>query len=224
MGSFSSKKIYVNANLSDLPADPSLWIKINDYDPNIREQVRRAYLLKGSCQPQEHKFSMRPSREKLRRFNFVWVDENPTWLEYSIEKDAAYFLLCYHFKQHAKSNAHKDALGKCNDLLNQSQHIESIISRHLDEARIDCRTHLQASIDCSYFLLRQGLPFWRHDESEKLCNKGNFLELLHWLCIQNENVKVVTLKNTSENLKLTSPMIQKDIVSAIFHWNYKYNY
>ncbi|KAK2635894.1 hypothetical protein Ddye_030686 [Dipteronia dyeriana] len=60
-----------------------------------------------------------------------------------------------------------------------------------------------------------GLPFRGHDKSEKSSNKDNFLELLHWLCGHNENVKVVTLKNAPGNLKMISPQIQRDIVSAI---------
>ncbi|XP_062014178.1 uncharacterized protein LOC133730642 [Rosa rugosa] len=64
-------------------------------------------------------------------------------------------------------------------------------------------------------LLKQGLPFRGHDESENSNNRGNFIEILEWLCGYNEDIKAVTLKNAPENLKLTSPDIQKDIVSAI---------
>ncbi|GAV89067.1 LOW QUALITY PROTEIN: DUF4371 domain-containing protein, partial [Cephalotus follicularis] len=44
---------------------------------------------------------------------------------------------------------------------------------------------------------------------------GNFLEFLEFLSNQNESVQKDVLKNAPENLKLTSPQIQKDIVSAI---------
>ncbi|XP_028065772.1 uncharacterized protein LOC114268755 [Camellia sinensis] len=43
---------------------------------------------------------------------------------------------------------------------------------------------------------------------------GNFLELLKFLADHNEDVKVVTLSNAPQNLKLTSPDIQKDIVNV----------
>ena len=43
---------------------------------------------------------------------------------------------------------------------------------------------------------------------------GNFLELLQVLANQNEAIKRVVLENAPENLKLTSPKIQKDIVNA----------
>ncbi|KAK1558529.1 hypothetical protein Q3G72_003401 [Acer saccharum] len=99
--------------------------------------------------------------------------------------------------------------------MNQNQHIETTINKQTDQAGIEYRTHLGASIDCSWFLLRQGLPFRGHDESEKSSNKGNFLELLHWLCGHNENIKAVTLKSAPENLKMIAPKIHKDIISAI---------
>ncbi|XP_048447304.1 uncharacterized protein LOC125480466 [Pyrus x bretschneideri] len=59
-----------------------------------------------------------------------------------------------------------------------------------------------------------GLAFRGNDESEHSSNHGNFLELLQFLADHNEDVKAVTLKNASENHKLTSPDIQKDIVNA----------
>ncbi|RWR86299.1 Dimer_Tnp_hAT domain-containing protein/DUF4371 domain-containing protein [Cinnamomum micranthum f. kanehirae] len=43
---------------------------------------------------------------------------------------------------------------------------------------------------------------------------GNFLELLQVLADQTKAIKRVVLENAPENLKLTSPKIQKDIVNA----------
>ena len=74
---------------------------------------------------------------------------------------------------------------------------------------------MNASVDCVRFLLRQGIAFCGHDESENSSNQGNFLELLRFLADHNQDIKVVTLKNAPENLKLTTPEIQKDIVRAI---------
>ena len=75
--------------------------------------------------------------------------------------------------------------------------------------------HLNASVDFIQFLLRQGITFCGHDEYENSNNQGNFLRLLRFLSGHNEDIKVVTLKNAPENLKLTTPKIQKDIVRAI---------
>ncbi|KAL6573582.1 ubiquitin-specific protease ubp15 [Orobanche hederae] len=51
-----SKQSRMEINLPDLPTDPGLRIRILDYNPNIRDEVRRAYLLKGPCQPRSHDF------------------------------------------------------------------------------------------------------------------------------------------------------------------------
>ena len=74
---------------------------------------------------------------------------------------------------------------------------------------------MNASIDFVRFLLRQGIAFRGHDESKNSSNQGNFLELLRFLVYHNQAIKVVTLKNALENLKLTALEIQKDIVRAI---------
>lgn len=89
------------------------------------------------------------------------------------------------------------------------------MSKHTDQDRIDYRTRLCASIGVVRILLKQGLPFRGHDESENSNNRGNFLEILEWLCGYNVDFKSVTFKNAPENMKLISPDIQKDIVSAI---------
>ncbi|XP_028111772.1 zinc finger MYM-type protein 1-like [Camellia sinensis] len=167
-------------------------------------------------------------------------------LEYSVAKDAAFCLCCYLFKPNigdqvggdsfvgegfsnwkekekiqtyveGPNSAHNQTLSKCQDLLNQNQYIETIFFKQSDQARIEYRTHLNSSVDCVKFLLRQGLAFRGHDESENSSNQGNFLELLKLLVDHNEDVKVVTLSNAPQNLRLTSPDIQKDIVNvAVF--------
>ena len=87
-------------------------------------------------------------------------------------------------------------------------------SRHSNQTKSEYRARLQASIDCVRFLLRQGLAFRGHDESEESSNRGNFLELLKFLADHNEDIKAVTLENAPSFLKVTCPDTQKDIVSA----------
>lgn len=239
-----SKQSRKESDLPELQANPELRPQIMDYDPNIREQVRRAYLLKGPCQPRNHQFPQRNFSGFLRRFNSKWFDEYGSWLEYSISKDAAFCLYCYLFKTeigdqgggdcfvgegytnwkkkgrlktHERSinGTHRQAQRKCQDLLNQKQHIEIVFSKLSDDAKRDYKVQLTTSIDCARFLLRQGLSFRGHDKSELSNNQGNFLELLKFLCVQNENVRAVSLKNAPENLKLTSPKIQKDICNTV---------
>ncbi|XP_061999005.1 uncharacterized protein LOC133716314 [Rosa rugosa] len=83
-----------------------------------------------------------------------------------------------------------------------------------DPGERNYRVRLGASVNCIRFLLRQGLAFRGHDASENSSNQGNFLELLQFLIDHNDEVRAVALKNFPENLKLTSPRIQKDIVNA----------
>ncbi|XP_057775196.1 uncharacterized protein LOC130994180 [Salvia miltiorrhiza] len=72
-----------------------------------------------------------------------------------------------------------------------------------------------ASIKCLRYLLMQGMAFRGHDESEESLNQGNFMELLKLLASCSKEISNVVLKNAPENLKLTSPDIQKDIINAI---------
>ncbi|KAL0556550.1 hypothetical protein IC582_005064 [Cucumis melo] len=240
----SNERSITEVKLEDLPANLGLRIRILDYNCNIRDEVRRAYLQKGPCQPRNHTFPLKKFRSQSRRFNPIWFTEYPNWLEYSISKDAAYCLCCYLFKPEVgeqsrrdhfvgegfsnwkkkeklqthvggPNNAHNQAWGKCEALLNQKQQIATFFNKMSNQARIDYRIRLGATIDCARFLLQQGLPFRRHDETEDSKNQGNFLELLQWLCNHNKDIEAISLKNAPENLKLTAPDIQKDIVNCI---------
>ncbi|KAG8655727.1 hypothetical protein MANES_04G063963v8 [Manihot esculenta] len=105
------------------------------YSPDIKNQVRRAYLLKSPCQPHSHKFLQRIDKNRNRRFIF---DEFGSLLEYSIAKDAAYCLYCYLFYLGRKKERLREHVGDHNsdhnrcrllfqDLMNQAQHIEESI-------------------------------------------------------------------------------------------------
>ncbi|XP_022852849.1 zinc finger MYM-type protein 1-like [Olea europaea var. sylvestris] len=190
----------VEFDVTKLPTDPDLRIPILDYNANIRDEVRRAYMLK----------------------------EFGSWLEYSVEKDAAYCLYCYLFRTSSgkqgggesfvgegftywkdkkrlhthvglHDSAHNQARIKCEVLMNQEQHIQSVFYKQSEQARNAYVTRLNASIDCVRVLLRQGHSFRGHDESEDSSNPA---------------INAVTLGNAPHNCKLTSPVVQKDIVNA----------
>ncbi|KAL5557496.1 hypothetical protein UlMin_039732 [Ulmus minor] len=238
-----TKSINLDISLDELETDPGLRIPISEYNPNIRDEVRRKYLLSGPCQPRNHDFPLTQFGKQSRKFSSAWFDKYANWLEYSIAKDAAFCLCCYLFKPSigeqaggdsfvgkgfsnfkkqdrlqihvgGLTSAHNQAWKKCQALKNQNQHIQSFYLKQSEQDRSDYRNRLNASVDCIRFLLRQGLAFRGDDESEMSSNRGNFLELLQYTADQNHVVKAVTLKNAPENLKLTSPDIQKDIVSA----------
>ena len=89
----------VEFNLQDIPTDPSLPIPISCYSLNIQDQVRRAYLQRGPVQPKNHNFKLLDFGNKKRQFGSNWFGKFGSWLEYSIEKDAAFCLFCYLFKE-----------------------------------------------------------------------------------------------------------------------------
>nr|XP_034918724.1 uncharacterized protein LOC118052019 [Populus alba] len=187
----SSKKSHIEINPDTLLADPGLRRPIYEYHINDRDAIRRAYLQKGPCQPSHYDFPQKQfgNISTLRRFNPAWFGAYPTWLEYSIAKDAAFCLYCYLFKLKGgvdsfvgdgfsnwkkrerfdlhigKSNSsHNAARIKCENLMNEKQSIMSLLSEQTVKSQSDYRTRLNASIECARFYLHQGLPFRGHDE------------------------------------------------------------
>ncbi|KAM1393892.1 hypothetical protein ACFX2F_029997 [Malus domestica] len=238
----SSRQSQLDDVLGNLQADPGLRTRIIDYDANMRDEVRRLYLQKGPCQPRGHNFPITNMSGINRRFIPQWFDEFD-WLEYSVSKDAAFCLYCYLFKTNFEQvgseaftgdgfknwkkgrerfkmhvgpvgSVHNKAREAATNLMNQATHIETAVSKHSDQTRKAYRTCLIASIKCTKFLLRQGLPFRGHDESATSSNRGNYLELLQFLADNNDKVREVVMENAPGNLKLLAPSIQKEIVNS----------
>ncbi|XP_060170421.1 uncharacterized protein LOC132601341 [Lycium barbarum] len=92
----------LNINFNYLKADPANRRPIAEYDPNIRDEVRRYYIKKGPCQPMNHDFPKTQfGKKKKTMCQFHpgrFKGRHSKWLEYSISKDAAYCLCCYLFK------------------------------------------------------------------------------------------------------------------------------
>ena len=82
-------------------------------------------------------------------------------------------------------SAHNQVWRKCEVLLNQKQHIETILSKQSNQVQSEHRILLNAYVDCVQFLLRQGIAFRGHDEYDNSSNQGNFLELLRFLVDHN---------------------------------------
>ncbi|XP_062025658.1 uncharacterized protein LOC133741974 [Rosa rugosa] len=104
-----SKQSRVEIDLANLPSDPGERTKISDYHPNLRDQIRREYPLRGPCQPRNHQFVQTQGGEGKRRFVSDWFNDFPNWLEYRVAKDAAFCLCCYLFK----SNVGEQGGGDC---------------------------------------------------------------------------------------------------------------
>ena len=79
----ATRPIEVDEILANLYANLGLRPRMTDYSPNIRDEIRRAYLQKGPCQPRSYKFPQTNQSGFNRRFIAQWFDEYD-WLEYSI--------------------------------------------------------------------------------------------------------------------------------------------
>ncbi|XP_060202974.1 uncharacterized protein LOC132631416 [Lycium barbarum] len=86
-------------DLGSLEADPRERIPIAEYNPRIRDEVRRHYIQTGPCQPLLKKFPTTQIGNRGRQFVSSWYKgPHSNWLAYSMKKDAAYCLCCYLFK------------------------------------------------------------------------------------------------------------------------------
>ena len=86
------KKPRVEFSQSNMIADPRNRKPIDDYEPEIRDQVKRAYALSGPTQPREFQFPRKWIGGEWRSFQKTWFDEFD-WLEYSESKDAVFLLI-----------------------------------------------------------------------------------------------------------------------------------
>ena len=59
----------------EIQYDPGKRKLIENYHPNLKEVVRRKYLVNGPCQPREFNFPYSEFGVKRRRFLPDWFDE-----------------------------------------------------------------------------------------------------------------------------------------------------
>ncbi|KAK1383363.1 hypothetical protein POM88_021098 [Heracleum sosnowskyi] len=103
----SNKRTCVEFNPENLISDPGRREQIDECNVNIRDQVRRAYLAKGYCQPLNYEFPKTQYGIERRSFQKSWFKEFD-WLKYSIKYDHAYCLWCYLFKPNRADNSVRD--------------------------------------------------------------------------------------------------------------------
>ncbi|KAH7668896.1 Ribonuclease H-like protein, partial [Dioscorea alata] len=233
----------VNFNSNDIVSDPGLRKPIEDFDVAFRDQVRREYLTRGPCQPIGNNYPQKEYGKQRRSFQNAWFKQHP-WLEYSVTKDAAFCFWCYlftpsrenrikedaftkigfnnwkkaleKFVEHvdAVNSVHNDARIQFQSFQNQRRSMSHQLVAHSHEMEVEYCTRLTTILDVSRFLLKQGLAFRGHDESSSLLNKGNFLELLEWYSLWNDQVFRAVNQNAPGNNQMTSPMIQKELANA----------
>ncbi|XP_059458275.1 uncharacterized protein LOC132187857 [Corylus avellana] len=113
------------------------------------------------------------------------------------------------------NSPHNIAVKCCEDLMNQSGHIDKIVEKQTLQEIKNNQLRLKTSIDSVQWLTFQACPFRGHDESSGSKNQGNFIELVKLLASYNDDVAGLVLENAPKNAKYTSPKIQKEILHII---------
>uniref|UniRef100_A0A8I6X9A7 TTF-type domain-containing protein n=1 Tax=Hordeum vulgare subsp. vulgare TaxID=112509 RepID=A0A8I6X9A7_HORVV len=233
---FNDEAVYV------LEPDPGKRIPIVNYDVNDQDLVRRRYIAMGACQPKKHEFKTTKNGGNNCRFSAHWFDTYE-WLEYSVKLDAMFCFVCYLFKDKTKlkggdafvkggfknwnmmknrcekhcgslTSAHCEAQEKFDLFIKPDASIRESLASTSKQAKAQYISRLGYSIYCLRFLLKQGLAFRGHDESEESLNRGNFLELLNHLAEKFEDVDKVVLENAPKNCKMTSHDIQLELINC----------
>ena len=63
------KQTRIEVDVANLPTDPGLRIKISNYHPNERDQIRGHYLQSKPCQPVDHDFPQSQFGKTKHQFN-----------------------------------------------------------------------------------------------------------------------------------------------------------
>ncbi|XP_019089257.1 PREDICTED: zinc finger MYM-type protein 1-like [Camelina sativa] len=119
----------------------------------------------------------------MRRFNPAWFEKYEGFCNWN-KPDR----LDTHMGKSSNSS-HCSAAEKCDNLMKQGQSIVHALFKQDDVVKKEYHIRLNASIGVSRYLLRQGLSFHGHDESEESANRGNFLQLVKYTGEQNDAIK-----------------------------------
>ena len=85
-------------------ADPGVRRPIESYGtPEIRDKMLWAYLSRGRIRLIGHNYPKSQFGADWRPFRAAWYDTYD-WLEYSVEKDAAFCFPCFLFKSSSNGN------------------------------------------------------------------------------------------------------------------------
>ncbi|XP_076909138.1 uncharacterized protein LOC143566280 [Bidens hawaiensis] len=121
--------------------DPIDRIKISNYHPNQRDEIRRKYWLKGPCQPHDHEFpksidtiGIGNSTEGGRNAYITTGYKN--WKEPRFDKHVG-----------DVNSFHNKALQRCEDLVNQAQSLSVATNKQDDIVRKANQIRLIATVD-----------------------------------------------------------------------------
>jgi hypothetical protein len=228
-------------NSNHIEPDPGIRIPIDKFHPNIRDEVRLAYVARGPTRPVGHIY---PRDHFDRTFCEAWYTKH-TWLEYSVEKNAAYCFYCFLFRKDpvdekfghttftkdgfttwknayrafplhvgGANSIHNQARTAYEDYKNQRSSVKHKVTTYTKESLVKYETRLETSLGIVSYLALQGEPFRGHDESVLSLNKGNFLEMLDWYKERKEEVRIAFDELCPKNAQMISPTIQKDLAKS----------
>ncbi|XP_042028087.1 zinc finger MYM-type protein 1-like [Salvia splendens] len=233
----------VKLNLDEIVSDPGLRKPVDEFDVNVRDEVRREYMARGPCQLVGYTYPRSTFGIHDRSFQEVWYRKFP-WLEYSESKDAAFCFWCYLFKQSDKGgryavdaftktgfcnwkralekfNAHVGAVNSCHnnariqfEAFQDQIHSTNMLESFSREMNAICRARLTTLLDVTRFILKQGWPFYGVDEFDFSSNRGNFVELLDFYIQNNPDITKVLSLSAPENSQMTTLETQKQFVHA----------
>ncbi|CAL8118405.1 unnamed protein product [Prunus armeniaca] len=235
-------------NINYLERDPRLRRQICQYSVNEHDNVRKAYIILGPCQPELEDYPSHLEGRDLRRFNKLWFGKFP-WLEYSIAKDLAFCFPCFLFDMnHSHStftihgfqnwkridgnqcvfqshvgklnSPHHLAMQKWVSLKHPSLHFENVVDKQSRQQVMDNRLRLTTTIEGIRYLANQALAFRGHDEFVDSSNRGNFVEILKSFARMNIEVEKVAVDKAPHNVQYIAHDIQKQILH-IFATNVK---
>ncbi|XP_015167176.1 zinc finger MYM-type protein 1-like [Solanum tuberosum] len=227
----SSSNVDCILGVGSLKRDPGERKSIFEYDFNIRDVVRRHYILMGPYQPKLRVYPKTTFGTRNLQFNPVWFNApNSAWLEYSIDDDAIFCLCCYLFKNEFESRGNAEKSFTQDGFKNRNHGLERI-QLHVGEVNsihnkclnrmLDLRINVNqfnlfftSKVKNKKFLLRNGLPFRGHDESEDSYYKGLFLELVKFHGVNRPDVEKVILQHAPKNDMMICSTIEKEIVDA----------
>ncbi|KAG6713585.1 hypothetical protein I3842_05G160800 [Carya illinoinensis] len=163
-----------------LECDPGLRPQIWEFPTDLQDEIQRAYIKAGPYQP------------KLSEYPFLAMGNQLN--------DVMNCPLIGHMGRDPNS-PHKNAVKYCEDLMNQSRHIDKLVEKQVSQEIENNQLRLKNSIDSVRWLMFQACAFKGHDESSYSKNQGNLIKLIKLLANYND-----------QNAKYTSPKIQKEIL------------
>ncbi|XP_058727121.1 uncharacterized protein LOC131598551 [Vicia villosa] len=197
-------------NPNEIVRDPGYREQISEYAPDIQDQVRRAYILKGPMQPDlssfpRTQFGSQPGRAEHFGFEVFTESGYKDWNHAS-----------QGLKGHVGSynSLHNSCVKHYDDYNNQRQRMTSKFAKATKESEELYKIHLTCSLDCSRYLIAQGMAFRGHDESSTSLNKGNFREMVDWVKSQNEQVRDA-FDRGRKNCTMTYGDIQKELAMFV---------